>query len=178
MPSLGLFEKHAQTELHQLAVKEVSREQVTHEHLPIVFVSIFEHNSNLLPWRETGAQIELIPMTDDGNFDYAFYEKRLIDLSSKKCLKIGCFSAGSNITGNIFDTDYLAMLSHKFGALAVFDYAAVGSYVEINMNGISKHRPFSHELKDKELCYKDAIFLSPHKMVGGPGSSGILLTKK
>ena len=70
------------------------------------------------------------------------------------------------------------MLSHKHGALAIFDYAAVGSYVEINMNGVSKYRPFTNDLTDPELCYKDVIFLSPHKMVGGPGSSGILLTKK
>jgi selenocysteine lyase/cysteine desulfurase len=112
-----------------------------------VFLSIFEHNSNLLPWRETGAQIELIPMTEEGDFDYEYLESRFKELSSKKCLKIGAFSAGSNITGNVFDTDRIAIICHKNNALAVFDYAAVAPYVEMNMNGIKKNRPFEGKIE-------------------------------
>lgn len=62
----------------------------------------------------------------------------------------------------------------------VFDYAAVAPYVNINCNGITEGRPFEHKISDKDLalCYKDAIYISPHKFVGGPGSSGILVAKK
>ena len=75
VPSLGAYEKHAQTEFHKRAHEiEVTRKQVnaTYTSLPVVFLSIFEHNSNLLPWRETGARIELIPMSDNGDLDYEY----------------------------------------------------------------------------------------------------------
>lgn len=61
----------------------------------------------------------------------------------------------------------------------MFDYAAVAPYVEINMNGQTNSK-FTRELSEseKQLCYKDAIFISPHKFIGGPSSSGILVAKK
>jgi len=58
-------------------------------------------------------------------------------------LKIGAFSAGSNITGTLLDVDRIAILCHQNETLAVFDYAAVAPYVQINMNGITENRPFS-----------------------------------
>lgn len=73
MPSIGAYEKHAQTPLHVRAVAiEITRKQAESKEteLPIIFMSAFEHNSNLLPWRETGARIVMIPITDDGDFDY------------------------------------------------------------------------------------------------------------
>ena len=147
--------------------------------LPVVFLSIFEHNSNLLPWRETGARIELIPMAENGDFDYAYLETKLKAYRGENCLKIGAFSAGSNITGTLFDVDRLAYLCHTNNALVCFDYAAVSPYQEINMTGPNNHREFSFDITGKEdLCAKDAIFLSPHKLVGGPGSSGVLIATK
>ena len=73
MPSLGAYEQHSQTELHQRAHK-LKSQKVVYDKVPVVFVSVFEHNSNLLPWRESGAEIELVPMTQDGDFDYEFLE--------------------------------------------------------------------------------------------------------
>ena len=146
--------------------------------MPVCFLSIYEHNSNLLPWRETGAEIELIPLTDEGDFDYEFLHQRLAHYSSTNCLKVGSFSAGSNITGTLVDVDRIAIMCHQFQCLASFDYAAVAPYVEINMNGVSQNRVFKYELKNIELAYKDAIHISPHKFVGGPGSSGVLIAKK
>jgi len=95
-------------------------------------------------------------------------------------LKVGSFCAGSNITGNYFDTDRIAILCHKYDTLAFFDYAGVGSYNSINMSGLSGRALYPDEPKQAEahLAYKDAIFLSPHKFAGGPGSSGVLLAKK
>ena len=75
--------------------------------------------------------------------------------------------------------DRLAILCHSNNALAFFDYAAVSPYQEINMTGPNNHRDFSYDVSGKEdLCTKDAIFLSPHKLVGGPGSSGVLIATK
>lgn len=92
-------------------------------------MSIFEHNSNLLPWREAGCDIEMIPMTDDGDFDYTFLDAKLKEYKNSNRLKICAVSAGSNITGNLFDVDRIAVSCHKNDSLAVFDYAAVAPYV-------------------------------------------------
>ena len=92
---------------------------------------------------------------------------------------MGAFCAGSNLTGTLFDTDRISIICHTFGCLATFDYAAVAPYVEINMNAPSGLRRFDYDVSKKaELAYKDAIFISPHKFIGGPGSSGVLLAKK
>lgn len=122
--------------------------------------------------------MEIIPMTADGDFDYNCLQEKLKLYGD--CLKICTFSAGSNITGNLFDCDRIAVLCHKNNALAFFDYAAVAPYVQINMNGITEGRQFSHIIPQSDLkfCYKDAIFISPHKFVGGPGTSGLLVAKK
>lgn len=148
-------------------------------HPPVVFVSAYEHNSNLLPWRESGAKVVVIPITENGDFDYAALEAELQTHAGEKCQKVGAFCAGSNLTGTLFDCDRIAVICHTYGCLATFDYAAVAPYIEINMNGPSQFRRFDHDVSPKaELAYKDAIFISPHKFVGGPGSSGVLLAKK
>lgn len=73
LPSFGSYQNHCQTELHQRHVKMETANKV-HTKLPVVFHSVFEHNSNLLGWRETGAIMEIIPMTSDGDFDYDYLE--------------------------------------------------------------------------------------------------------
>jgi len=92
---------------------------------------------------------------------------------------VATISAGSNITGALVDVDRVAVLCHRYNTLAVFDYAAVAPYVAINMKGVtpglSDH--FS-TVKEPGLAYKDAVFFSPHKLLGGPGSSGVLIAKK
>ena len=99
---------------------------------------------------------------------------------NEKCMKVGAFSAGSNITGTLFDVDRIAFLCHTNNALAIFDYAAVSPYQEINMMGPGSRQDFPDfdVTGKKELCAKDAVFLSPHKLVGGPGSSGVLIATK
>ena len=147
--------------------------------LPVVFVSMYEHNSNLLPWRESGARVVVIPNTKNADFDYEVLEKELQAHASEKCLKIGAFSAGSNLTGTLNDTDRMAILCHTYGCLAFFDYAGVAPYVGINMNGPNELRRFAFDPTEKSaLAYKDAVFISPHKFLGGPGSSGVLICKK
>ena len=182
VPSMGAYERHAQSESHKLNLEQYKNNYKIHSHKPIVILSVFEHNANLIPWRETGAEIILVPMTDRGDFDYEFLQRALHQHKATNALKVGSFSAGSNITGTVFDVDRIAVMCHKAGFLACFDYAATCPYQDINMNGITKHGfgdafP-SVSSDDQKYVYKDAVFLSPHKLVGGPGSSGVLLAKK
>ena len=150
-------------------------------HKPIVFLSVFEHNANVIPWRETGCDIVYIPMTAEGDMDYKALGQKLIQYQDYNALKICSLSAGSNLTGALFDVDRIAVMCHKAKFLACFDYAAVCPYVEINVSGITDHGVESFmkiSAEDAKLAYKDAIYMSPHKLVGGPGSSGILIAKR
>lgn len=129
---------------------------------PVVFIGPYEHHSNELPWRESIAIVEVIPLNAEGGIDIAALETALLEHQHRSVL-IGSFSAASNVTGIKTDVSLVTALLKRFGALACWDYAAAGPYVQIDMNA-------AHEL--------DAIFLSPHKFVGGPGTPGILVAKQ
>jgi selenocysteine lyase/cysteine desulfurase len=133
---------------------------------PVVFVGPYEHHSNELPWRETIAEVVEISEDADGHVDLAELEKRLIEFADRP-LKVGSFSAASNVTGIISDTSAIASLLHEHDALSFWDFAASAPYVGIEMG--AQKRPTD---------YKDAIFLSPHKLVGGPGTPGVLVVRK
>lgn len=138
---------------------------------PVVFVGPFEHHSNLLPWRELGAQIVRIKETKDGLLDVYHLETELQKYQNLGKMMIGTFSVASNITGILTDDIEVSALLHKYNALAFWDYAAAAPYVEVNMNPIITG-------PHQGLVYKDAIFLSPHKFIGGPDTPGILIAKK
>lgn len=137
---------------------------------PVVFIGPYEHHSNILPWRESKADVVHVRMTDDGHIDMT-YLRRKLNQYVRRPLKIGAFSAASNITGILTDVDAITALLHQFGALAFWDYATAAPYVSMDMNP-----PGQGEYKGK--VYKDAIYFSGHKFVGGPGSPGILVVKK
>ena len=124
--------------------------------------------------------MQLVPMTETGDLDYEYLERKLISYRTYNSLKICSFTSGSNITGIITDTDRVAVMCHKNGFLSFFDTAGMCPYIDINMNGLCSHNQESFAVIPKEdihLAYKDAIFISPHKLVGGPGSSGVLICK-
>ena len=129
---------------------------------PVVFIGPYEHHSNDIMWREAIAEVVCIQLNPDGYIDLKDLEAQVSDPKYKERLKVGSFSAASNITGILSPVYEIARIMHKYGGLVCFDYAASAPYVEINMN------------KDSETFF-DAIFISPHKFVGGPGSSGILV---
>ena len=137
---------------------------------PVVFVGPYEHHSNELPWRESIADVVTILEDADGRIDLAQLERELHRYADRP-LKIGSFSAASNVTGIVTDVDQVAIILHRSGALSCWDYAAAGPYLPIEMNS-SPERPDGH------LAYKDAVFLSPHKFVGGPGTPGVLVAKR
>jgi selenocysteine lyase/cysteine desulfurase len=136
---------------------------------PVVFIGPYEHHSNELPWRETIADVVVIDEDPDGRIDEAHLERELIAFSERS-LKIGSFSAASNVTGIVSSTESLTALLHRHDALAFWDFAAAAPYVRIEMNP-------SGEDADPLLA-KDAVFISPHKFVGGPGTPGVLMVKR
>ncbi|XP_071500517.1 uncharacterized protein [Diadema antillarum] len=138
---------------------------------PIVFVGPYEHHSNLLPWRETGAQIVRIPEDSEGSVDTKTLEAELQKWAASGRQMIGCFSAASNVTGILVDTVAVTTILHHHKALAFWDYATAGPYVKVDMNPVVSG-------SSQSVAHKDAIFLSPHKFVGGVETPGILVAKK
>ncbi|HSJ27694.1 MAG TPA: aminotransferase class V-fold PLP-dependent enzyme [Acidimicrobiia bacterium] len=134
---------------------------------PVVFVGPYEHHSNELPWRESIADVVEIAEDADGHIDLADLEHRLIEHAGRP-LRIGSFSAASNVTGIISDTTAISSMLHRHGALSFWDFAAAAPYVGIEMRSSHTH---GHD-------YKDAIFLSPHKFIGGPGTPGVLVVRR
>jgi selenocysteine lyase/cysteine desulfurase len=132
------------------------------EHKPIVFVGPYEHHSNEVMWRQTLCDIVEIPLNKNEELDLDKLEEVVSNPQYAHRPKIGSFSAASNVSGLKTEVYEVARILHKHGAIACFDFAACAPYVKIDMN------------KDKE-SYFDAIFLSPHKFLGGPGTSGLLV---
>jgi selenocysteine lyase/cysteine desulfurase len=133
---------------------------------PVVFVGPYEHHSNELAWRESIATVVPIDGAAHAGVDLASLERALRQYAARP-LKIGSFSAASNVTGIRTDVPEVTELLHRHGALAFWDYAAAGSHVPVEMTR-----------EDAPMLSKDAVFLSPHKLVGGPGSPGVLVAKR
>lgn len=157
-------------EIMGLSIPSILRSRVSqilsNEEKWIVFVGPYEHHSNLLSWRNSLAEVIEIPLTKDGcSIDMEVLRANLEIYERTNRPMLGSFSACSNVTGIVSDTRGIARLLHQYGAFACFDFAASGPYVEIDM-------------RSGEIDGYDAIFISPHKFIGGPGSPGILLMNK
>ena len=134
---------------------------------PVVFIGPYEHHSNELTWRETIADVVPIGEDSQGQVDLAALADAL-DAYRERPLKIGSFSAASNVTGIRTGIEALTRLLHAKGALSFWDFAAAAPYVQLDMNP---------DPADPAVCM-DAMLLSPHKFVGGPGTPGILVIKR
>jgi len=128
---------------------------------PVVFIGPYEHHSNELIWRESIATLVTIPLDAQGQIDQQVLAQQLA-LYADRPLKIGSFSAASNVTGIKSDIKAISELLHEHDALAFWDYAAAAPYVEI----------------DLQAQGQDAVFISPHKFVGGPGTPGVLVVNE
>ena len=135
---------------------------------PVVFIGPFEHHSNELPWRESIADVVVIPEDADGHIDIDTLEKKLIEYAARP-LKIGSFSAASNVTGIVTNTRRVSSLLHEHGALSFWDFAAAGPYLDVEM---------CSDEPGAAGAYKDAVFLSPHKFIGGPSTPGVLVVRR
>ena len=146
------------------------RDRIPPEERPVVFVGPYEHHSNELPWRESIADVVTIPEDHDGRIDLEELERALVRYADRP-RKIGSFSAASNVTGILSDTRAVSVLLHRHGALSCWDFAAAAPYVDIEM-APQRAGP------DAQLDTMDAIFLSPHKFIGGPGTPGVLIARR
>jgi selenocysteine lyase/cysteine desulfurase len=132
---------------------------------PVVFVTQMEHHSNHLSWLETIARVEIIQCGEDGNVDLKCFRGLLEQFKHRKN-KIAAITACSNVTGIQTPYHEIAKLIHEFGGLCFVDFASSAPYIDIHMHP---------EEKGKDL---DAIYFSPHKFLGGPGTSGVLIFNK
>lgn len=148
------------------ALRARAASQLRAEERWVVFVGPYEHHSNLLSWRQSLADVVQVGAgADDGLVDLAALRRALGSPEYASRPMLGSFSACSNVTGVLTDTRAIARLLHQHGAFACFDFAASGPYVDIDM-------------RSGEMDGYDAVFLSPHKFVGGPGTPGILLMNR
>ncbi|MFT3914809.1 MAG: aminotransferase class V-fold PLP-dependent enzyme [Anaeromyxobacteraceae bacterium] len=132
---------------------------------PIVLVSPFEHHSNELPWLESVAEVVEIGLDAAGQMDLADLEAKA-RAHADRPLRIGAFSAASNVTGALTDVRAVTRILHAHGYAACVDYAAAGPYVPIDL----------HPGDPAEAI--DAIFVSTHKFMGGPEGSGVLVAHR
>lgn len=132
---------------------------------PVVFITHMEHHSNQTSWLETCVETVIIPPTEDGLVDLKRFEEVLKKYTHRK-LKIASVTACSNVTGIQTPYHQIAKLIHEANGVCFVDFACSAPYVDIDM-----HPSATNE-------HLDAIFFSPHKFLGGPGSSGVLIFNK
>ncbi|MEZ5713821.1 MAG: aminotransferase class V-fold PLP-dependent enzyme [Paracoccaceae bacterium] len=133
----------------------------------VIFVGPYEHHSNDLPWRESGATVVRIPLDSHGRICLDTLARELARHAAAPT-KIGAFSAASNVTGVRTDLRAIARLLHRHDAWCVADFAAAAPYIAVRL---AETAPGAGDRID-------AAFLSPHKYPGGPGASGVLIADK
>lgn len=146
---------------------ESFKDQVTipEEDRPVVFITHMEHHSNHTTWLETICDVVIIPPAENGGTDVAALDKLAGDYKNRKT-KIASVTACSNVTGIYTPYHEIAEVIHKHGGYCFVDFACSAPYVDINMN---PEKPGQH---------LDVVMFSPHKFLGGPGSSGVLIFRK
>ncbi len=151
------------------------RDHIPPHERPVVLVGPYEHHSNELPWRESIADVVTIREDADGRIDLAHLEQELVRHADRP-LRIGTFSAASNVTGILSDTRAISVLLHRHGALSFWDFAAAAPYVDIQME--PRRASPDGDASEADLDTKDALFISTHKLIGGPGTPGILVARR
>jgi selenocysteine lyase/cysteine desulfurase len=132
---------------------------------PIIFITHMEHHSNQTSWLETIADVEIIPWDETGLVCFESFNK-LLEKYKDRPIKIASVTACSNVTGIRTDYHRIAKIIHQHGGLCFVDFACSAPYVEIDMH------------PEDPASYLDAIFFSPHKFLGGPGTLGVLIFNK
>ncbi|WP_354643591.1 aminotransferase class V-fold PLP-dependent enzyme [Kitasatospora camelliae] len=156
---LGLRRPSPRAERYAVPIPEHDR--------PVVLVGPYEHHSNELPWRESVADVVVVREGADGGLDLDDLRAQLLRYAHRP-LRIGSFSAASNVTGMLTDTDRVSALLHSHGALACWDFATAGPYLPIRAAASAPGRQ----------DHADALFLSPHKFPGGPQTPGVLVVRR
>lgn len=150
------------TLITQLGLRQLSP---TEKSNVCVLIGPYEHHSNELPWRELDVEVIRITESKEGDVCLNDLEQQLKANQGKRL--IGSFSAASNVTGILCNQDAITELLHGYNALSFWDFAAAAPYIELDMNPEA----------DPKFA-KDAMFFSTHKLIGGPGTPGVLVVKK
>lgn len=129
---------------------------------PLVVLTHMEHHSNQTSWEECAVHVEILPRSDCGRPDIGCLQS-ILERNAHRPLKIGAFSACSNVTGIVTPYHEMAAIMHAHGGLCFVDFAASAPYVEIDMHPADPEQRL------------DAVYFSPHKFLGGPGASGVLV---
>ena len=132
---------------------------------PVVFVTQMEHHSNHISWLETIATVEIIECGRNGNVDLDCF-RRLLEQFKHRKHKIAAVTACSNVTGIQTPYPAIAKMIHEYGGYCFVDFACSAPYVTIDMHPA------------EEGAHLDAIYFSPHKFLGGPGTPGVLIFNK
>lgn len=140
----------------------LSKINLTEEERPVIFVTHMEHHSNQTSWLETLGEVVRINADTDGLVDISHLEEMIKDYSNRK-VKIASVTSCSNVTGIGTPYGEIAKVMHANNGLCFVDFACSGPYVDIDMHPA------------EEGADLDAIFFSPHKFLGGPGTPGILI---
>ena len=151
--------------LRSCSIIPIAKECIVDEDRPVVFLTHMEHHSNHTSWIETIADVVVLQPDKGNNVVVSELSEQLKKYASRK-MKIGSFTACSNVTGVEPPYYELAEIMHEHGGLVFIDFAGSAPYVDINM----------HPENPKQAL--DAIFFSPHKFLGGPGSSGVVVFNK
>jgi selenocysteine lyase/cysteine desulfurase len=139
--------------------------KISEEDRPIVFVSHMEHHSNQTTWLETICDVVVVDPNEEGLICLENFEKIIQKYSNRK-VKIAAITSCSNVTGIHAPYHKIAEIIHNNGGLCFVDFACSAPYVEINMH------------PENDAQYLDAIYFSPHKFLGGPGTAGALIFNK
>ncbi len=139
------------------------RIELTENEKPVVFVTHMEHHSNQTSWIETIADVVVVAPDEDGLVSLENFEK-VFEMYADRTRKIAAITSCSNVTGIVTPYMDVAEIAHKHGGLCFVDFACSAPYIDINM----------HE-DDEKGRYLDAIYFSPHKFLGGPGTTGVLV---
>jgi len=147
-----------------LRIHEKYRDQVMlpDEERPVVFISHMEHHSNQTSWLETLADVEIIAPDDSGLMDLNDLDRLLEQYAGRKT-KIAAITSCSNVTGIATPYHEVARKMHRNGGVCFVDFACSAPYIQIDMH------------PENADCSLDAIYFSPHKFLGGPGASGVLI---
>ncbi|KAL3916790.1 MAG: hypothetical protein SGILL_005021, partial [Bacillariaceae sp.] len=151
-----------------LGLKHYKNDNLQKNERPLVILGPFEHHSNMLPWRELGiADIETVGYKH-GNVDLQDLERILKKHQHRNSIKIGSFSAASNVTGTVVEDIAVTAILHQYNALSVWDYATGASYLDMNMNPTPVTTTHKNKYGSNPATFaKDAIFFSGHKLLGG-----------
>ena len=144
--------------LPPMSANRLGEESLKGANLPLVIVSPYEHHSNEVSLREGLCEVVRIPLSKSGEINFGRLDQ-LLKINSKREI-IGSFSAASNVTGIISDYKKIYVMMKRYGATVAFDAASFSSHDNLDAD------------------YFDALFLSPHKLLGGVGSCGLLAIKK